>query len=106
MTATEIIEKMKKGEVKNINGCAVYNRYALYNFGLEDLEKELINSDPVIDTFDPYEISEQVGGRKEDDKNWCVEYYRANIYGDFVDGSDFDTVTAHYANYHIEKGGK
>ena len=91
-------------ETKEINGYTVYRRYALYHFGLDDLEKEIQEARPEIDTFDPYEISAQVGRREEDDKNWCIEYYWADEEGEFVAGSDYDTATEHYKRYHIEEG--
>lgn len=95
---------MMNRETKERNGSTLYRRYALHHFGLDDYDKEIEFSVPEIDTFDPYEISAQVGGREEDDAQWCVEYYWADEDGEFIEGSDYDTATAHYAKYHIEEG--
>ena len=91
---------MMNRETKERNGYTLYRRYALYHFGLEDWEQEIQEARPEIDTADPYEISAQVGGREEDDKDWCVEYYWADEEGEFVEGSDFDTAMAHYSRFH------
>lgn len=91
-------------KTKERNGSTLYRRYALYNFGLDQLEQEIQEAKPEIDTSNPYEISAQVGECEEDDKKWCVEYYWADENGEFVEGSDYDTATAHYERFHVQEG--
>lgn len=82
--------------VKMVNGKELHKRYALHNFGLDQMDDELEWSDPEIVTDDPREIAVNVGGCENDDKNWCVEIYWADEYNEFVEGSDFDSATHFY----------
>lgn len=87
------------------NGVTIRRRYALWHCNVDEIEDFMDdNNRPEIDTFDPYEISAQVGGREEDDEKWCVEYYWADEEGEFFEGSDYDYATRHYERFHVEEG--
>lgn len=77
--------------------------YALYHMSLEELDKMVQQGHdygmPELVTDNPYEISVQVGGCESDDDHWCVEYFTADEEGNFIDGSDFDPVSAHYKRF-------
>ncbi len=81
--------------------------YALYHMSIKELNKMVQNGQdygtPELVTANPYEISVQVGGRESDDDKWCVEYFTADEYGNFIDGSDFDPVSEHYKRYDPDK---
>ena len=85
------------------NGEMLHKRYALYDFGIGDLEKEIEWAQPVMVTDDPLEITAQVGGCESDDAKWCVEIFWADEEGEFCDSYAYDSITHFYEQHHVEE---
>lgn len=94
---------MTEKRTREINGRLLYEKYALYNLSLDDLNREMEWARPEMVTYDPQEITAQVGGCPWDDEKWCVEIFWVDESGEFVEGSDLDTVTHFFEQNHVEE---